>query len=82
MNLEKLGLGEKTIEMGVKSGNGTGGGDGWCSGCGWRMGRGDGRVFWVVKWWLGALGMREKWRGKERKLYGVRGNEMGEREMT
>jgi hypothetical protein len=46
------------------------------------MGGGDGRVFWVVKWWLGALGMREKWRGKERKLYGVRGNEMGEREMT
>jgi hypothetical protein len=26
-NLEKLGLGEKTIEMGVKWGNGTGGGD-------------------------------------------------------
>jgi hypothetical protein len=33
--LEKLGLGEKTREMGVKPGNGTGGGDGWCSGCGY-----------------------------------------------
>jgi hypothetical protein len=27
------------------------------------MGGGDGCVFWAVKWWLGALGMREEWRG-------------------
>jgi hypothetical protein len=64
----------------VKLGNGTGGGDGRCSGCGWRMGGGDGCVFWVVKWWLGALGMREERRGWERGLHGVRGNEVEKEE--
>jgi hypothetical protein len=39
-------------------------------------------VFWVVKWWLGALGMREERRGWEGGggLYGVRGNEVEKEE--
>jgi hypothetical protein len=34
-----------------------------CSGGGWKMGGGDGYVFWAVKWWLVALGMREERKG-------------------
>jgi hypothetical protein len=47
-NLEKLGLGEKIIEMGVKSGNGTGDGDGW---------RRGGAI--VMRWWIWVVGFED-----------------------
>jgi hypothetical protein len=47
-NLEKLGLGEKIIEMGVKSGNGTGSGDGQ---------RRGGAI--VMRWWIWVVGFED-----------------------
>jgi hypothetical protein len=47
-NLEKLGLGEKIIEMGMKSGNGTGGGDGR---------RRGGAI--VMRWWIWVVGFED-----------------------
>jgi hypothetical protein len=47
-NLEKLGLGEKIIEMGVKSGNGTGDGDGR---------RRGGAI--MMRWWIWVVGFED-----------------------